>query len=327
MDIKDTTAIKGLFAIIIFMSHIRGYMEINSSLGNLVVFLLNCIGQLMVVMFLFYSGYGLFYGYNNKENYYHSIPTRRIFKTWFNFSVSIMLYHLLNMAFSVRVYSVKVLLLSFLGWESIGNSNWFVFDILVLYFLTYLSFFIAEKFCLCKKNKNIVAITTLMVLSIVFIFFLILYKKHASWWYNTVFSYFFGGIYYLLKENIDKALVSKKRSIIVILFILFGFILTYKIGYKLSYTLSSNLCACYFACIIVLLTMKYDFKNKLLLWIGKYSFYTYIYMRIPMNIMARYGINSNKFIFITVSLLVTVTLSIVMKKVSDTLYKTIPLRA
>lgn len=58
MDIKQTTCIRGIFAIIIFFSHFNKYTQLtNSWQNNVYKFIISSIGQLMVALFLFYSGY------------------------------------------------------------------------------------------------------------------------------------------------------------------------------------------------------------------------------------------------------------------------------
>ena len=40
----------------------------------------------------------------------------------------------------------KTILLSFTGWVGIGNSNWYMFDIFVLYILLFVSFYFLKWF-------------------------------------------------------------------------------------------------------------------------------------------------------------------------------------
>ena len=56
---EQTTSIKGIFAIIILFSHLKGYIELSGPLDSAFCSILNYIGQLMVAIFFFYSGYGV----------------------------------------------------------------------------------------------------------------------------------------------------------------------------------------------------------------------------------------------------------------------------
>ena len=55
---KDATnAIKGIFAVLILFSHMRGYLDLTFGWYNVAyVRILKSIGQMMVAPFLFYSG-------------------------------------------------------------------------------------------------------------------------------------------------------------------------------------------------------------------------------------------------------------------------------
>ena len=58
LSVPKTTSIKGLFAVLILLSHVRGYGVFTSGtdLGSTV---LTILGQMIVVMYFFYSGYGI----------------------------------------------------------------------------------------------------------------------------------------------------------------------------------------------------------------------------------------------------------------------------
>jgi len=97
--------------------------------------------QLVVCMFLFYSGYGIMESFKIKENYVNQLPKNRIFKTLFNFDFAVLIYMLLYVFFQHKEIGLKKVLLSFIGWESFGNSNWYIFSIFVL---VYSNLFIIE---------------------------------------------------------------------------------------------------------------------------------------------------------------------------------------
>lgn len=89
---STTDAVKGIFAIIILLSHSRHYIitpiiettklnSISSSFNSCSVsmHLLDLIGQLMVVMFLLYSGYGIMESYKRKGRCYLKTLLKREF--------------------------------------------------------------------------------------------------------------------------------------------------------------------------------------------------------------------------------------------------------
>ena len=84
---RDTAnVIKGAFILLVFNSHICDYWgESNIIRGFL--------GQMIVVPFLFYSGYGVMESIKMKGlDYIKSIPCHRILSTLLNFDVAVCVY-------------------------------------------------------------------------------------------------------------------------------------------------------------------------------------------------------------------------------------------
>ena len=60
ISLDSTNAIKGLFAVLILYSHMRQYLILTDTFANnWYLAILNYIGQMMVTMYLFYSGYAV----------------------------------------------------------------------------------------------------------------------------------------------------------------------------------------------------------------------------------------------------------------------------
>lgn len=64
MNLKNTSQIKGIFVWIIILNHYRTYIQNNKK--YIYNYILNCVGQKMVSLFLFYSGFGIYKSINNK---------------------------------------------------------------------------------------------------------------------------------------------------------------------------------------------------------------------------------------------------------------------
>ena len=70
MSRSQTGSIKGIFAVLIFLSHVRGYISIGDSfLDKAYALFLGYFGQLIVTLFFFYSGYGILQAYKTKDTY------------------------------------------------------------------------------------------------------------------------------------------------------------------------------------------------------------------------------------------------------------------
>lgn len=150
LDRSQTNAIKGVFILFVFLRHVLQYVQKSGyefdAPGDAIVASLNMyLGQFIVVMFLFYSGYGVMEAIKNKgRDYINSIPRNRILGTLLNFSVAVLCYLAIDYLLSIPVTPVQVLE-SLVGWESVGNSNWYIFVIMLCYLVTYLAFRFFEK--------------------------------------------------------------------------------------------------------------------------------------------------------------------------------------
>ena len=131
---EQTTCINGIFVLFVFLSHFGQYETMPWNR------LLLAIGQLMVAPFLFYSGYGIMEQIQRRGIVYiDSMPRKRILKFYIHFCMALFLYLILSFLLG-KDYSFVRIALSFTALSSIGNSNWYVFAILVMYSIVYISF-------------------------------------------------------------------------------------------------------------------------------------------------------------------------------------------
>ena len=129
-------SIKGIFILFVFVRHILQYIigsgyDFSAMPDQLFLKIDRELDQLIVVMFLFYSGYGIMESiFKKKADYIRSMPLKRILPTILNFDVAVFAFFILNQ-FIGREMSISEILLSFTGWDSIGNSNWYIFVIVL----------------------------------------------------------------------------------------------------------------------------------------------------------------------------------------------------
>lgn len=200
------------------------------------------------------------------------MPRRRILKTLLNFDIAICFFILLNVVLS-RPLSLSQVLLSFVAWDSVGNSNWYIFIIILCYILTYLANIIS--------SRNTWAI--ILLICTLFMFFLSYVKEF--WWYDTILAYPVGYFYACYRQRIEPVF---KRYYYPILLLLFAvFIFTHDHGPYLR-GLRPNIMAMAFALIVEMITMKVRIGNTVLQWFGVNLFPLYIYQRIPMISLQHY---------------------------------------
>ena len=155
---KDTTgAINGIFVLLVFMCHISGYMKLGGSSDTIWLDLKSWLGQLVVVTFLFYSGYGMMCSIMKKGTpYVKGIFRRRFLSLFAHFDIAVLLFLLMNLALGIKT-KTRTTLLAFTTWESIGNSNWYITAVLCLYLILIVSFLIFRK----HRLPGLIAMTVL----------------------------------------------------------------------------------------------------------------------------------------------------------------------
>lgn len=290
---KDSTnAIKGIWILFVFLRHANQYvLECGydySKLCDRLFFLTDgLLAQLIVVMFFFFSGYGVFRSILcGGERYINSIPKRRILTTLINFDIAVLFY--LVVAFIVNSpLSLDKVLLSFIGWEEIGNSNWYIFVIIICYFTTFLSFTIVNKF----KGKHIEAI----YLNLIFIAITILLLINAGkphWWYDTVMAYPLGMMFGLYRKEFDGFISKQSIHLVSLLVSALSFCLSYiiEINFNINsgfvYWLLWIIRVVSFILLNILIVRRLSIRNGFLVWAGSNLFPLYIYQRLPMIMLA-----------------------------------------
>jgi len=303
---NNTAIIKGIFIIIVFFSHINSYIIYDDFFDKPIIKFVQLLGQLMVTLFLFYSGYGIYESIKkNKDKYINSMPKKRIFKTFFEFGLVILSFAIMNKILKID-FSGLTFLLSFIGWESIGNSNWYIFAILCLYSISYVSFKIFKK-------NDLAAIIGIMFLTFIYIYYIGRFR--APHWVDTSLCFSAGLFYSYFKEEIEKFVQrTNKNYFLIILTTFLAF--TVLFFYKNNGVIIFNILSIVFCFLIILMTMKISIKSKLLLWFGNNLFWIYILQRLPMTVFNNLGLaNYNKDIYFIVCLLITIILAIIYGKV------------
>ena len=214
LSMNYTQAIKGIFIIFVFLSHVRTYAEYTLASDLFVIRILDYLGQLMVAMFLFYSGYGVFESVKKKgKTYIDSFVINRIGKTFIDFSFAICLFLIVDVIVE-KTYSIPHILLSFTGWTSVGNSNWYMFTIFALYLMTFICFKIGGK-------KRLISLILFTVCSFGYVFIMSAIHQPTRF-SNTSLCYMAGMWYSYFKSEIDCFLKKHQFYYYVITLCLIG---------------------------------------------------------------------------------------------------------
>lgn len=302
----DASNIKGIFVILIIFSHYVGYAQLGGRYDEPYLALREHLNQMVVAMFWFYSGYGIMTSIQNKnKQYLKGILTRRFPKVWLNLAAAVGLFVIVNLL-TGRRYPIRQILLSLIGWESIGNSNWYMFDTLVIYLLVYLSFS-AAKFRL-KKVQEYIGCILLTVFTVVFIYIL-MKAGRENYWYNSVIIFPIGCWYALLRDKIERILMKNDilymgGALLAVLVYCISFRNRWRYGIE-GYTVW----AMAFVAVVVLFTMKVSVSSHIFTWFGEHVFSVYMLQRIPMTIFSDLGFARNKYMFLVICIISTVLLA------------------
>lgn len=273
LSIRQTNVIKGFFLLLVFMSHFCQYAPVNTKADYFYQLWRMHSGQLLVTLFLFYSGYGTFITVKSKGiAYIKKMPVHRILKTLVNFDAAVCVY-LIMQFFRGNSYSVKKILFSLIGWESIGNSNWYIFVMLLLYIAAWLTFYVFD----CEEVPSLIGIT---IMTVIGMYFLSVFKE--GYWYNTMMCFPLGMWFSYYKKKIDQWMQSRKIYLYTFFICLLLFVVAYRTRGSLFMYVVWTLT---FSVGIVLFTMKIEMKNRILEWTGKNLFPLYIMQRIPMILL------------------------------------------
>ena len=172
---------------------------------------------MVVAPFLFYSGFGIMKSIQIKgDSYVKQIMKKRFPQVLFDFMRAVILFLILNLVLG-KTYFLKQILLSFIGWESIGNSNWYILGILLLYIATFVSFTLVRA---CKGIKKDVLGCILLSLLISGIVCLLKISGKPSYYYNTLILYALGGWYVIFQEKIESCIMKNEFVYIFVVMII-----------------------------------------------------------------------------------------------------------
>lgn len=295
---ENTQSIKGIFMLLIFSSHYAQYVRFDGIYDSAFRSFQSFLGQAIVTMFLFYSGYGVFESIKSKPGYVKTIPFKRIYITWLNFSLAILLFFMLNLLLH-KSYSLSTTVLAFTGWTSIGNSNWYIFAILCCYLMTWISFRLFSR-------HHVPALFTITLLSFVYLFLVRHYKGSDTWWYDTIFCYAAGMWYSYFKKKIENLFFQNSDIYFFALILTFFFVLAAK-PFR-NHIAVYEIWSLGFTALILLLSMKISINNRILSWIGIHTFEIYIIQRLPMITLKHLKLDQYPYLFGVLSLLTCIFL-------------------
>ena len=275
MDLENTNCIKGIFVWLIIFCHKRGYGIYKKYLFFKIV---SNLGQKVVSLFLFYSGFGINESLKKKGNLYVKTLPKKACILFIKFQLIILMFLLSNILIFNNKVTLKIYFLSSIFKSSLGNSNWFAFNIIMFYIYSYLSFrFVKESYFF---GIIIISIICIIHSKFVYIYF---YPK-SIYAVDTILCFVIGFYYSHMKTYIDKILL--KNDIYYFGVISMTILIYYKFFSKFS-LISISIKNVLFAILVVFISIKVKFNNEFLRFLNSHSFSIYLLQRLVLSIVKR----------------------------------------
>ena len=287
LGLKQSKALLGFFAVLIVMHHL--VQTIGADNASIFKVLEN-FGVCFVGAFFFYSGYGLMKSTTEKEGYLKGFFKKRFPTILIPFYLCTFIFLIVDVCMGKR-YSIGEWAGYLTGWILRNTHMWYIVEIAFIY----LAFYVCIRFI---KNRKVATVCIFAFLAALTAGSLLLchgeYWFQGEWWYNSTLLFFFG---ILIAQKETKILdFLKKHYIAMLALCLTGFgIFTQVNGYMLanygywtengSYagygdkflTLGPQLTMTFFfVCLLILISLKCRFENRVLDFLGKISLELYL---------------------------------------------------
>lgn len=291
---EQTKALTGIMTMGVMLHHLAQKIQVSRNLTYVratgLDFFTN-VGFLLVAVFFFCSGLGLYKSVQNKPDYLKGFVRRRVLLIAVAFYLSEWIYTAVRLLMGQRM-DLSTILWYLSGLRMANKYSWYV--IVIPFF--YLAFWAAFRFC---KRKGLAifwvfAFTLAYTVAGTLIDHQNIWWMQGEWWYNSVILFPLGLLFGKCEAQVTRffrkgywiwLLVS--AALVILLYLQSDWLLLHRWGYyrvgtrlKVPYRLLSAGCqwlVCIaFVAFCFLLMMKVRIGNKALAWLGSYSLEFYL---------------------------------------------------
>ena len=281
LSLKTCNSIRGILALIVLFHHIAQRINSGYLFSEFTKF-----GFLPVSVFFFFSGYGLMKKHISEEDYSKGFIKKRIPSLLIPYLIVIFLYWLMYACYG-EVYSFTDMLDILSRGYIIASASWYIVDIIILYFVFYLSM------KLFKKNNWLI-----ILCNVIFNVILMLLFKNISWgeyWYNTILISNLGMLWAFKEETIIKFIKKSYYLVLPMIVLLFSVLwgnrsLVVKLlNFEFASALVTTIIGILFTLIVIFISRKFIIGNKVLNFVGKISLEVYLLQGIFVYIFIKSG--------------------------------------
>ena len=299
LSLNGTLPLRGLMAVLIVLHHLAAYYTQISFLTPF-----QHIGYIIVAMFFFLSGYGLFYGVKNKNNYMHHFLLKRLPSIIIPYYIITCLYAIV---FLITKYDFNVtdFFTSFVGVNYIVPGSWYI----VMQFLMYVIFYASFKLLQNKEYKHKI-ILFFVLFVVVFVVFYAFVKDEL--YTRSIFAFPLGMLYCNYKKRVEE--IIKKHWFITAMLTTVLQIATFGIKFMGEYIsndfisyIGSILSSSVFPIFVLIYLNKIKIGNSVLAFFGDISLEIYLIHNVVLMTLSRYMSISNILIFVIAAFVITIS--------------------
>lgn len=275
IDLKNTFSVKGIFVWMIIFYHYEIYYKRKKR--SLYEQILDFVGQKVVTMFLFYSGYGIYESIKKKGYKYCKTLLKKSLIIFIKSELIILIF-LLRVFIYKKQITLKKFLLTIIFKASIGNSNWYAFTIMLFYIYSFLAFGFIKK----KKYNFLGLIIIVILCSLHGYFSYYYYYYHIMHGADNTLAFILGVLYSSIRKYTDKY-IMKYDFVYFGVFVIFYFIFYFFYINRGINVLMHNCMNGTFGLIMILITMKVKFDNEFLRFLNIHSYSIYFLQKVVLR--------------------------------------------
>ncbi|MDO4188586.1 MAG: acyltransferase [Lachnospiraceae bacterium] len=350
-SIGQSKAILGFISICIVCHHTAQqtsvvWLESGNIVNGLNFF--NDIGFVLVSLFFFWSGYGLFKSTIKKQRYLSGFIKKRLVPVWIPYFVVCLLFTFLRLFILDEKMSTTYKVTNFTGITTGYSYGWYIQAIIIFYLLYYIAFkYGAYEF---DKISFVWAGTFLWIATGICIDHNAWFMR-GEWWYNSVILFPIGVTFAKFDSEIIDFLKKKYMLYTVCSLILtvifmgfykimegeygyYGEVMGVKTGIKILWrimTLAPQiLCAISFVLFTIMLSLKLCIGNRALKFLGEHTLEVYLthgFFLDPLAAKYNYAKESMFFgrpwLLLLVTIIFTIPSAYLLKKLTGVVLKVI----
>lgn len=346
---SETKAIQGLMALCIVCHHTAQQTCVNWLPSGNIVNGLNVFsdtGFLFVGVFFFWSGYGLFKSFKNKQKYLSGFISKRVVPVLVPYVLVCFLFTLERIYVFKEKMPLWFKITNFTGITIGYYFGWYIQAIVVFYLVFYFAF----KYSRYDFDAILYVFAGVLLWVVAG---LIIdhndYFMRGQWWYNSTMLFPFGVLFAKNESKIIEFLKKRFKILVpssIILFFLsfffsrfmesiggyygemMGFPFSKKILYRVLTLTPQLLAAVMFTLFLILICMKAEFHNKVLDFLGSHTLEIYLthaffleFLAISYNYKRDSIFYARPWLLLLVTIILTIPTAVLLKKACNLICK------